>query len=832
MKRSSYYLTILCLIIHAFSHAQTTKYWGTTSEGGNANGGTLFNTDDSGNNYGVVYHFEKALGSQPTSDLVENDNGRFYGTTQYGGPNGHGILFEFDPNTSNYSVVTTFNASTTGKWPTGSLIKASNGNFYGMTSQGGTDNFGTIFELDPTTNTLTKKLDFDGTNQGKYPAGSFYEANNGKLYATSSAGGAFDLGVLFEYDYTTNSLVKLFDFNSTQGESPFGNVIQHSDDKLYGMTYEGGGNNYGVVFSYDLSSDTYTVVHSFNGNTGRNPFGNLIEGSNGNLFGLTELGGTTSTLAGSLFEFDPTTSTYTQKVNFDLVPSNRPMGSLIEVSNGVFYGTTRYGGMASMDLGTLFEYNSTTDVFEVKFTFDGTANGSRPHCSLIKATDGKLYGTTKEGGMNNEGTLFQYDHLTETFTKVLDFESYHHGKTPLGEVVQAPNGLLYGTTFEGGMNNLGVLFEWNPNSNSYTKKVDFNGLENGENPVESPFLASNGKFYGLTASGGLNDRGVLYEWDPNLELLTKKYDFSTASGYFPLGNLVEANNGKLYGLTGYGGAADFGVLFEYDLNTNTYTIKAEFDGTNGQYPSGGSLVELQNNVLYGMTTLGGTNNKGVLFKYNMVSETLTKISDFDGATTGGLPFSSLTKQTINDKVYGTTFNGGSSDLGTIFEFDLTTETLNSIYDFSTNSGHSPEGSLIVGTNNTLFGLTSLGGANNKGTLFELDPVAGVYTTKVTYDGQTLGAIPKNSLTKLTENSSSITNPEADQTLRFFPNPTNGIISLLSDQPTKISVFNLSGQCVLEAHHTKTVDLSHLERGAYFIEAQINGQSVFERIILN
>src|SRR5206468_172207 len=145
-----------------------------------------------------------------------------------------------------------------------------------------------------------------------------------------------------------------------------------------------------------------------------------------------------------------------------------------------------------------------------------------------------------------------------------------------------------------------------------TKKIDLN-TSDGYAAYGSLIQASNNKLYGLTYSGGLNDQGALFEYDIISNTYTKKFDFSSASGYSSYSTLLQATNGKLYGMTNSGGINDLGVLFEYDISANSYTKKVDFSTANGSHPIG-SLMEANDGKLYGMTT------SGVLFQYNPLTE--------------------------------------------------------------------------------------------------------------------------------------------------------------------------------------------------------------------
>ena len=153
--------------------------------------------------------------------------------------------------------------------------------------------------------------------------------------------------------------------------------------------------------------------------------------------------------------------------------------------------------------------------------------------------------------------------------------------------------LLMGMTSQGG-DGAGVIFGLQPGSTSYTQQNNFGMDYPGSNPAYSELCqAANGKLYGMTYQGGANGMGVLFEYDASTATYTKKLDFNgTSNGSYPWGSLMQAANGKLYGMTTNGGANNVGVLFEYDPSTSTYVKKLDYNGTNGAYPQYGNLIEV------------------------------------------------------------------------------------------------------------------------------------------------------------------------------------------------------------------------------------------------
>ena len=326
--------------------------------------------------------------------------------------------------------------------------------------------------------------------------------------------------------------------------------------EFYGITALGGEFNNGTVYKVDEDGN-YTLIHSFELPEGKNAYGDLCEASNGKFYGMTSEGGVNND--GLLFEWDPVSNNYTKKFDFDMaVTGGLPKGSLILADNGYLYGMTTEGGEYGM--GVIFEWNPFTSIFSKKFDFSGPESGSHPNGSLMQANTGYFYGMTLDGGLYNMGVLFEWDPEDNSLRKIIDFNGESTGKHPYGSLIQADNGMLYGMTSEGGANNDGVIFAFDRGLNSFIKKVDFASVERGKNPHGSLLQAKNGKLYGMTVNGGLrNDglvknEGVIFEFDPVTSEFQKKINFSyRPMGRYPYGSLIEADNGKMYGMTSSGG---------------------------------------------------------------------------------------------------------------------------------------------------------------------------------------------------------------------------------------------------------------------------------------
>jgi uncharacterized repeat protein (TIGR03803 family) len=668
--------------IHPFK-AQTPSLWGLTANGGDGLG-TLFSLNTGSTAISSQYNFQGYPGNAP--QFVKPclaSNGKLYGTTRFGGTNNLGVLFEYNPANNSYSVIVDFDGTAKGSDPYNSVIQASNGKLYGLTRLGGVNNVGVLFEYDLSTSTFTKKYDMVAAS-GQFPQASLIEASNGRLYGVTRFGGSSGAGTLFEYNLGLNSYSVLVSFSTAIGANPQAPPIQASNGKIYGTTLVGGSGSGGVIYEYDLGTSTYSVVFNY-----------------------------TSAITG-----------------------NQPIGGLIQASNGRFYGTTNAGGPNA--LGVLFEFNPAGNTYSVLSAMSSTL-GANPQAALMQAGNGKLYGTTRVGGANNLGTLYEFDITGNTHTKLFDFSSVN-GSFPLGAVTQATNGLLYGLTSAGGTQSVGVLYEYNISLSSYTKKIDLN-TSSGGFPNGSLLHAANDKLYGMTSAGGTATAGVIFEYDMGLSTYTKKIDLTTANGSQPSGGLIQAPNGKLYGMTRLGGASGLGTIFEYDYSLNTYLKRIDLTAANGSQPYG-SLCLASNGKMYGVTNLGGVNSLGVLFEYDYINNIYIKRVDLSSAI-GSNPFGTLIQAT-NGKLYGLTRNGGANGVGAIFEYAIGTNTYSKVVDFTSAGGAQPEGSLIQASNGKMYGLTSAGGTNSVGVLFEFDPSNNTYSKLYDFSAAN-GQTPRGSL---------------------------------------------------------------------------------------
>jgi uncharacterized repeat protein (TIGR03803 family) len=437
----------------------------------------------------------------------------------------------------------------------------------------------------------------------------------------------------------------------------------------------------------------------------------------------------------------------------------------------------------------LFQFAIVNAQFTKLLDFSGTLNGQFPGSSLI--SDGiHLYGVTNYGGTNDLGTIFKIMPDGTGFIKLLDFAGASNGKRPRGNLV-LDGVFLYGTTSSGGSNDFGTLYKIKTDGTNYTKLIDFSNVSSGNSPFGT-LVCDNIYLYGTTAFGGINSNGVLFKVKKDGTGFTKLLDFSTlTNGANPWDSLFLIGN-YLYGTTQYGGTNNNGVVFKLQTDGNGFLKLYDFGSTNdGRNPLGGLISD--GTFLYGTTRQGGTVNKGTLFKIDTFGNGYGKIFDFQGTSSGAGPQSSL----IFDGSFllGMTPQGGSNNIGVIYKISTNGTGFSKLLDFDgANYGSAPLGSLFQ-DGNILYGMTSNGGISNKGTLF-----------------------------KYVLNLLSIQNIEVKPLFSIYPNPTNGIIEILSESEVlkSVAAFNILGQEVhkqniLDNNKRLTLDFTHLLSGIYFLK---------------
>lgn len=341
----------------------------------------------------AISHFFDGAGAVPKGDVTIIGS-ELYGLTSEGGLNNAGTLFKLNANGSGFSVLQSLSS---GSNPSGSLVLGGS-TLYGMTYGGGTGS-GAIFKIDANGGNFSSFYNFTGAaDNGVNPLGSLVLSGS-TLYGMTQFGGAAGTGAIFSINVDGSGFNLLHSFvgGNDDGSLPFGSLVL-SGSILYGTTANGGSaSSGGTVFKMDLSDSSFQVIHSFG--SGSNPEGSLIlVGST--LYGTTTAGGSGS---GTVFQVGTDGLNYDVLHTFGGSDGSVPSGALTLVGS-TLYGTTSAGG--ANGLGTVFQLSLDGTVFDLVHSFaGGTDDGANPLGSLV-LLDGRLYGTTSAGGPNDIGTVF------------------------------------------------------------------------------------------------------------------------------------------------------------------------------------------------------------------------------------------------------------------------------------------------------------------------------------------------------------------------------------------------------------------------------------------
>ena len=292
---------------------------------------------------------------------------------------------------------------------------------------------------------------------------------------------------------------------------------------------------------------------------------------------------------------------FTTLVNFNRTNGAVPYyASLVQGTDGNLYGTTSTGGNTSCNppkgCGTVFKV-APTGTLTTLYDFDLT-HGKYPFAGLVLGTDGNFYGTTTNGGVNNEGTVFRMTPEGK-LTTLLSFNNLVNGAYPYAGLVQGTDGNFYGTTTYGGADGVGTIFRITPAGKLATLH-DFTGGSDGANPFAPLIEGTDGNFYGTAYNGGSN-YGTVFKLAPD-GAFTTLHSFNYTDGGYPFGGLVQDTNGSFYGTTLFGGAIGVGTVFRI-ASGGALTTLHSFDSTDGANPSAG-LVQAPTRISTGRPETG------------------------------------------------------------------------------------------------------------------------------------------------------------------------------------------------------------------------------------
>lgn len=672
--------------------------------------------------------------------MVAGGDGNYYGVTLEGGAADGGTLFRLTPAGEMVRLVD-FPASQSGGAPRGPLVQGSDGKLYGVTTGG---SYGTVFRvsLSGQLETLVVFTGQTGSFKGSAPAG-LVKASNGDLIGTTSGGGAGNRGTIFRLT-AGGAFTTLYEFPATSSllSGPLAALVEHPNGDFYGTTPDTGALGYGTVFRMTSAGAVTTLVDfTYNGasNKGSRPRAALLVGGDGNLYGTTQYGGVG--FYGTVFRMTPAgaLTTLTQFTGSGATPGRYPFAALVLAADGNYYGSTAGGTVPA--LGTIFRVSAggiVSNVFE--FTGDNGPYPGSAATGLLALADGRILGLAA-GFTRSFGGVFELA-SNGSYSKVLELahtDGPLKGSYPQARLLADGEGNLYGTTSEGGLG-YGTVFRLSEAGNLTTlasfSKVP--GGSMGQYPRGGLVVGADGQYYGSTAEGGSSNFGTVYRLTSGglLETIVRfTSNGASNKGASPSGELVLLPSGDFYGSTSSGGSGNYGTLFQMSP-AGSLTTLVEFTSngpTNkGAYPPSAPILAADGSY-YGTTAGGGSASYGTVFRFS--AGVLTTLVEFtnNSIRPGGYPNAPLAVGP-DGHFYGTTRSG----LGTMFRLTAGgTFTNTYTYSDSLTTGFGPVG-LTLCPDGKFYGATQLGGASGGGTLFRVAP-GGAPTTLVHLQSASTGS---------------------------------------------------------------------------------------------
>lgn len=565
---------------------------------------------------------------------------------------------------------------------------------------------GTLFKMNNDGTAVTVPKTFD-RNSNNLPTGGLLKASNGKLYGLLQAGGIPANGVIYSLDADGTNYTVLHNFSFGDGSAPVGNLIEASNGYLYGATTYGGTGS-GVIFRIQKDGSGFSVVYNLSTGT----LAGLMQASDGKLYGTTFAGGTIG--YGSIYKINLDGTGFSEIFSFDgPINGNTPRGVLVQGPDSYLYGMTANGGANAM--GVVFKVQTTGANFTKLVEFDGTATGSYGSSSLIFGSNGKLFGMTQAGGANELGTIFTVASDGTGFVKLVDFAGASNGAAPLGSLIESANdGYLYGMTSAGGSGDLGVIFKVMKDGTSFTVLEDLSG-PNGSSPQLGPLLeVQAGLFFGMTYRGGVSDAGTIFSiTSGGTHSLLKEFPQPANRPWVLVTN--EATT-EVFGILSTGGPTGNGNVFRVNPDGTGYT---DFPPFAGNFLSADNLIHVSDNTLWGVAHEGVAVWDYHIFKMNADGTNFQRIQNLDNPALG-VGLANLIEYDAN-YLYGTANGGGAFNQGTVFRIKKDGTGMTKLSDFPGGAGGgSPLRGLIRHSNGNLYGVTDRGGAADLGVLFSIN----------------------------------------------------------------------------------------------------------------
>ena len=652
--------------------------WSATSSGGTGGEGTVFKFDPATEVTTTVVQFattgQPSPGAAPEGGLALGSDGFLWGTCSRGGLSGNGAVYKLQPQTGAVSFVASFtgpDGALPGRWPTGVLTADAAGNLWGVTAWGGADDTGTVFKVHPATGVVTNSIVFtseSGLHPGRLPQAALL-AVSGQLWGTTQEGGLLNHGTVFRLDPATETLTTVIQFGNyipTGPTDPASRLCLAGDGKLWGTSIYGGTSNAGTLFNIVPGTGLLTVAASFGGSgiPGSNPSAGLVRDSAGALWG-TSSPLTSTPLAFKIME---TSAAWQVITKFPIQPGLSSYAGLEADDSGQLWGLCANGGTAGF--GTLYKLDPLTDTLtHVLNCGTGTVMARNPIYSLTKC-GGMLYGQSS-GGTTGFGTVYRFDPATGSYAtlgEITGDSGPYPGRSLVDSLFRRPDGTLTGVTKGVGRaitTNYGGLLNVDPATGAFDAGLSFPGGNIGlRTPVAGVYAAPDGKLWG-TYTGTASSTGGIFSSSPSGLVTVLQFTGFVGNypGSYPAARLVPDGASSLLGSTRSGGTTGRGTLFKYHIPTGAFSSLVSFTGNTGSAPGIGPMAELTpdgHGWFWGTTGGGGAGNHGTIFKVSPAGDFLSlfEFTQNTGPVPGRSPQSRLLLHS-DGNFYGTTAEGGT-----------------------------------------------------------------------------------------------------------------------------------------------------------------------------
>ena len=709
-------------------------YGATVSGGANGDFGVVYTAQRDGSGYIVLHHFagEPSDGAGAVASLAEAE-GVLYGTTASGGSANGGTAFKMNRDGTGYTVLHHFgSAANDGSNLHAGILVGSDGMLYGATRAGGQFGAGTLYKMNSDGSNYSVIYNFSGGNDGAQPRGTLIEISN-RLYGSTSNAGEAGGGVIYAVnkDGSDFAVLHAFGGGSADGSDTWSGLAAGSDGVLYGTTRAGGSAGQGIVFKLNPNGAGYEILHHFGGaGDGQQPWAGLLEGADGKLYGTARNGGAHNN--GTVFRLNKNGSNYESLRHFNgaIEEGYRPEGTLIRSTDGAIYGTTRLGGRNN--IGSIYKLQPDGSAFATLHDFSGAGgDGIGTTSRLLAASDGYLYGTTVEGGAFGYGAIFKARPDGTDYQLLHSFQfDTDDGINPYEGLSEDADGTLFGATrFGGGGADLGAIFKLNKNGSSYEVIHRFTGgAGTGSLPAAGVIVGSDGKLYGRTLEGGTDDGATVFRLNrdgTNFEILHRS-PLSGGNTFYAYTGVIEASDGRLYANSIGDGNQGGGAVISLNKDGSDFRVLHQFSdtGTDGRWPEGG-VIEASDGILYGTTSAGGNFDWGALFRINKDGSDYRILHHFNTVNNGAYYPVGDFLEGPGGTLFGVTYFGGADDSGTIYMVNRGSGAVTVLHSFidAQRVGVNPNASLIRGRDGGIYGAAVFGGQYDFGTIFRIAPIS-------------------------------------------------------------------------------------------------------------